>query len=458
MADIDAIADGTGAEIARAYRAGEADPVAVTECLLDRIEKSKSANIFITVTAARARSEAKASAARYRSGAPLSPLDGVPLAWKDLIDIAETRTTGGSRHFSTGPIKTADQVCVAHAAAAGMVTLGKVNLSELAYSALGLNPHFGTPPNPNDPIRPRAPGGSSSGCGVAVAARLVPCAIGSDTGGSVRIPAAFNGVTGFKTSHGRLDTSGVMPLARSYDTLGPLAHSVEDCLLLDRILRGAKTAQMLHASAQDITVVAPSNVVTAQAEAAVVDNFERTLESLARAGITVRRQRVALLDEVREITARHGTLAAAEAYQEYRHVVDGACGNALDRRVLHRLLGGKAMTADDVIAIQRARQRLIPELTADLGGAFLVMPTCPITAPEIAPLEADDDLFHKVNLLAGRNTMLGNILDLCAVALPNGRNAYGLPTSVQLAAPHGDDDRLLAAAREVERLIAASGW
>jgi aspartyl-tRNA(Asn)/glutamyl-tRNA(Gln) amidotransferase subunit A len=452
VTDIDRIADRTGAGIALAYRSGETDPVAITECLLDRIERATADNIFITVTARRALAEAKASVARYRSGSPLSPLDGVPIAWKDNIDIAGAPTTVGSKYFGNGPVKQQDQTCAANAAAAGMVTLGKLNLSELAYSGLGLNPHFGTPRNPNGGGTLYAPGGSSSGCGAAVAARLVPCAIGTDTGGSVRIPAAFNGVIGHKTSYGRLEKTGVIPLARSYDTIGPLARSVEDCILLDQILRGTVTAEAERSPLHHMTIVVPRNVVTTNADQAVVANFERTLEILSRAGVAIRYESVGELDEVLDITARHGTLTAAEAYYEYREIADSDRSRTFDRRVLHRILQGKSMSANDVIAIQRARQRLIPQLDRFLNGALLAMPTCPITAPEIAPLEASDELFHQANVLTVRNTMIGNFLDLCAVALPNGHDAIGLPTSFLLSAPNGWDEKLLAAASEVERL------
>ena len=345
MTTIEDIANRTASGIALAYRSGEAGPVELTECVLDRIAKAEGDNIFITVSADRARAEAKKSQARYASGAQLSPLDGVPIAWKDIFDVAGTPTTAGSRLFSGGPAKTTDLACVANAAAAGMVSVGKLNMSELAYSGLGLNPHYGTPLNPNDRTTPRSPGGSSSGCGAAVAARLVPCAIGSDTGGSVRIPAAFNGVVGFKTSMGRIETTGLVPLARTYDTVGPLARSVEDCVLLDMTMRGACMTQVRRSDPRSLSVLVPGNVVFDNAQKAVVANFERTLEALARAGVLVRREQVDVLDEVLEMNARHGTLTAAEAYNQYREIVDSEKVGVIDRRVTHRIMDGKRMSA-----------------------------------------------------------------------------------------------------------------
>ncbi|WP_108610401.1 amidase family protein [Aminobacter sp. MSH1] len=456
MTDIEDIANRTAAGIALAYRSGEAGPVELTECLLDRIAKAKGDNVFITVTAARARLEAKKAQGRYEVGAPLSPLDGVPIAWKDIFDVAGTPTTAGSRLLGGGPAKTADHACVANAAAAGMVSVGKLNMSELAYSGLGLNPHFGMPINPNDRKTARSPGGSSSGCGAAVAGGLVPCAIGSDTGGSVRIPAAFNGVVGYKTSTGRIDANGLVPLARTFDTIGPLARSVEDCILLDTMLRGAVTTPVRHRDLGSLTLLAPKNVVFNDADAAVLDNFERSLEALAHAGVSVRRERVETFDEILEMTARYGTLTAAEAYNEYRDIMESDKADTIDRRVIKRIMDGKRMSADDVLSIQRGRTRLIPKFLGQLGAALLVMPTTPITAPDVAPLEVDDELFHKINLRTLRNTMLGNILDLCGVAMPNGRDGKNMPTSVLISAGHGDDDRLLGYALEIERIVRAA--
>jgi aspartyl-tRNA(Asn)/glutamyl-tRNA(Gln) amidotransferase subunit A len=457
VTDIDRIANRTAAGIALAYRSGEAGPVAVTECLLDRIGKAKSDNIFITVTAERALDEARKAEARYRGGNPLSVLDGVPIAWKDIFDVAGAPTTAGSILFRDAPAKEADMPCVASVAAAGMVTVGKLNMTEFAYSGLGLNPHFGTPLNPNDRATPRSPGGSSSGSGAAVAARLVPCAIGSDTGGSVRVPSSFNGTVGYKTSTGRIDKTGLIPLATTYDTIGPLARSVEDCVLVDMLLRGEAVSPVRRTDPRSLTLVAPTNIVTDDAQPAVLENYERSLEALARAGATIRRGRVEALDRVVDMTARFGTLIAAEAYTEYNEIADGEQGQRIDRRVLFRMLGGKKMSARDVLSIQRGRQRFIPMIAAELAGALLVMPTTAIAAPEVAPLDADDDLFHKVNLRTLRNTAVTNVLDLCGVALPNGRDGGGLPTSLLVSAVHGDDTRLLGHALEIERVVAEAG-
>ncbi|MDQ0396522.1 amidase family protein [Labrys monachus] len=453
MADIEDISRRTAVEIGLAFRNGETTPPALADYLLGRIEASRGDNVFITVTAARAMREAEAAAARYERGRPLSPLDGVPIAWKDLIDIEGAPTTGGSLLFSREVPKTRDQQSAANAAAAGMVCLGKLNLSELAFSGLGLNPHFGTPVNPNDRGTHRAPGGSSSGSGAAVAGGLAPCAIGTDTGGSVRIPAAFNGIVGFKTSEGRLDKTGVIPLSRTLDTLGPLGRSVADCAVLDMVLRGAVTVEARRRDLRDLTLLVPTNHVCDQAEPAVLANFEQALEALARGGATIVRDKVDALDAIAEMTARHGTLTAAEAYFEYRDAVESEKGGAMDRRVRHRILSGRQMSAHDLVSIGRIREKAIADVEARLGGALLVMPTTPVTAPEVAPLDADDALFHEVNLRTLRNTWLGNNLRLCGLAMPNGRDHRGLPTSILFSATNGEDDRLLGFGLEIERAL-----
>ena len=319
-----------------------------------------------------------------------------------------------------------------------MVSIGKLNMTELAYSGLGLNPHYGTPLNPNDRATPRSPGGSSSGCGAAVAARLVPCAIGSDTGGSVRIPAAFNGVVGYKTSTGRIDATGLVPLARSYDTIGPLARSVEDCILLDMVMRGAVDTPVRRADLASLTVVAPNNVVLDEAEPAVVENYERIAGG---AGARRRRRcgarRVEVLDEILEMTARYGTLTAAEAYNEYREIVDSEQGRRRSTAASSsRIMDGKKMSAQRR-AVDPARARAAdPRCSAQLAGALLVMPTTPITAPEVAPLEADDEMFHKVNL--GRcATPRSATCSTFAAWRPQWPRRAGMPTSF-LFRRHGE--------------------
>ena len=443
----------SAAAVGRLLLGGETDAVEVAEFFLERIERASANPVFILVTAERARAEAEASVKRHREGRPLGPLDGVPIAWKDLFDLAGTPTTAGSGLFRDSAPKDRDSPCVAHTAAAGMVALGKVNLTEFAFSGLGLNPHFGTPTNPHDRKTPRVPGGSSSGSGVAVAAGLAPCAIGSDTGGSVRIPAAYNGVVGYKSSELRIDKSRVFPLAYSYDTVGPLARSVEDCVLLDLALRGAVTSDVRAGDLSGLRLLVPETVMLDDLDEAVGANFEAAVAKLAAAGAEVERRAMPLLKEVQDVTAEHGSLTSAEAYDVHHDRVEGPDVDRIDRRVVDRIMAGKAISAYGLLRIQAARKRLAADFTRELDGALLVTPTIPHTAPEIAPLEADDELFHRVNLKTLRNTMIGNFLAVCGLSIPSGVDAGGLPTGILFSAPGGEDERLLSAGLAIERAL-----
>ena len=225
-------------QIGRQIAAGAFDSVEVTEHFLDAIQACQDQSIFIEVTAKRAQNEAQASRRRYAENAPLGPLDGVPVAWKDLIDVQDVVTTAGSALYWDNPPAKQDAPIVRHLSAAGMICLGKTNLSEFAFSGLGINHRFGTPVNPNGFGLPRIPGGSSSGSAVAVARRLAPLSVATDTSGSVRVPAALCGLVGHHTSPGRIDRRGVSLLSMSLDTVGSITRSVEDCILLDQALRG----------------------------------------------------------------------------------------------------------------------------------------------------------------------------------------------------------------------------
>ncbi len=302
MSNIEDIADRTAAGIALAYRSGEAGPRRADRMRArpDRQGPRATTSSSRSAPTARGRRPGRREG-RYEVGAPLSPLDGVPIAWKDLFDVAGTPTTAGSKLFAGGPAKTADLACVANAAAAGMVSRRQAQPDRARLfrprpqSALSARRSIRTTARrcARRAARPRAAAQRSP-------ARLVPCAIGSDTGGSVRIPAAFNGVVGYKTSTGRIDATGLVPLARSYDTIGPLARSVEDCILLDMVLRGAVTTPVRRARALvACRARAAQRRARRRATTAVVENFERSLEALARAGVSVRRERVETLDDDR---------------------------------------------------------------------------------------------------------------------------------------------------------------
>jgi aspartyl-tRNA(Asn)/glutamyl-tRNA(Gln) amidotransferase subunit A len=442
----------SAAEIGRLIAAGSLDPVEAAEFFLDRIERDRKNPSFILVTRKRALEEAAASRTRHREGRAAGPLDGVPIAWKDLVDMAGARTTAGSALYAESALKERDAPIVANLAAAGMVALGKTNLSEFAFSALGLNPHFGTPRNPRDAATPRIAGGSSSGAAVAVAGGLSPCAIGSDTGGSIRAPASFCGVVGFKTSEGRIDKRGVFPLSRTLDTIGPMARTVEDCALIDMALRGQSTTSMRPRDLGGVEFVVPDKTGMDDAEPAVAANLETAMKRLAGAGAKVTSRPIPQIAAMRALSAQYGSFVAIEAYAEHRAIFDSADAKRMDRRVVKRALGGR-VPERDALNLQRGREELIAALTDELNGAVLVLPSTPMTAPPIDALERDDELFRVTNLRAIHYTFLGNLFRMCGLALPSGTDAAGLPTGVQFLAPAGDDERLLSIGLSVEAAL-----
>jgi aspartyl-tRNA(Asn)/glutamyl-tRNA(Gln) amidotransferase subunit A len=449
---IDNLDKQSAAEIGRLIARGRLDPVKVAEFFLDRIERDRENPSFILVMRERALKEAAASRARHREGRAAGPLDGVPIAWKDLVDMAGERTTAGSALYAESPPKENDAPIVANLAAAGMAALGKTNLSEFAFSALGLNPHFGTPRNPRDPATPRIAGGSSSGAAVAVAGGLAPCAIGSDTGGSIRAPASFCGIVGFKTSEGRIDKRGVFPLSRTLDTIGPMAHTVEDCVLIDMALRGQSSTSVRPIDLTGVEFVAPDKSGIDDAEPAVAANLETALKWLAGAGAKVKSRAVRSIGAMRALSAQFGSMVAIEAYAEHRAIFDSADAKRMDRRVVNRAMGGR-VSERDATNFQRGREELIAALVDELKGAVLVLPATPMTAPAIDPLERDDELFRVTNLRAIHYTFLGNLFRMCGLALPSGTDAAGLPTGVQFLAPSGEDERLLSIGLSMETVL-----
>jgi len=441
-------------QIGAMLQAGLVDAEAVAEETLAAIAAANEPGLFTLTTAERARAEAKSAAARLRDGRPKSLLDGVPVAWKDLFDLEGVVTTAGSRVLAANPPAVADAPVVAQLKAAGMVSVGKVGMTEFAYSGLGLNPHYGTPHNPHGGATPRIPGGSSAGSGVAVARGIVPVSIGTDTGGSVRIPAAFNGIVGYKSTYGRYPMDGVFPLSHTLDSLGVLCRSVADAVIVDAAMRGKLASEVTRVAPTDVTLVVPTNVVFDQAEPGVVRQFDRAVDRLSAAGIAVERASIPEFDAVLELGAKHGALAAAEAYALHAERVGGPEAERMDRRVAARIRAGSSITATSLIAILETRPRLIAALRNRLGpNRMLAYPTVAHVAPAIAPLEADDDHYLRMNALTLRNTMLGNVLELCGVSLPCGRGADDLPVGFLLSGVGGSDLDVLGLALEIEDIV-----
>jgi aspartyl-tRNA(Asn)/glutamyl-tRNA(Gln) amidotransferase subunit A len=325
-------------------------------------------------------------------------------------------------------------------------------MTEFAFSGIGLNPHYGTPVNPHG--QRRVPGGSSSGSAVAVARGLVPISIGTDTSGSVRIPAAFNGIVGYKTSGGRWPMRGAYPLSHTLDTLGVLCLSVLDAALVDAAARGLAAPDLRRGSVKDLRLIVPTNVVFDECEPAVIANFEAALTRLENAGAHIERRALPALDEVLTLNSQHGPIVNAEAYALHRERVEGEAATRMDRRVASRIRPAAATPLAAYIAIMEARRRLVAETAAMLEEGWLVAyPTVAHVAPPIDALEADDDLFVRTNMKTLRNTLLGNFLDWCGISIPNGADMQGMPTGFLLSGGPGRDDHLLTAALSAEGFI-----
>ncbi|UCR86257.1 amidase [Pseudomonas chlororaphis] len=447
----DSLNDATA--LAEAFALGRTDPVQVLEQALELAEATP--HVFISLCPARARREAEAAAARWRDGQPLSLFDGVPLAWKDLFDVAGTITTAAAQVRRDALPANVDAPSVRQLCRAGLVSLGKTNLSEFAYSGLGLNPHFGTPINPHSDAQPRIPGGSSAGSAVAVAAGIVPIAMGTDTAGSIRIPAAFNGLVGYRATSRRYDRDGVFPLAHSLDSLGPLTRSVRDAWVVDGLLRGGDPRQLplpRPLAGQrfwvDLQVLDDRHT-----EVAVRANLLVAIERLQLAGAVVVQRPLHGLQVTLQLIQEQGWLGAAEAFALHQPLLDSEYAEQLDPRVRRRLENARQMPASQLLRLYEARRQLQQQVQDELDGALLITPTVAHVAPPLAPLENDDELFARTNLATLRLTMPGSFLDMPGVALPSGRDAQGLPTGLLLSLPQGEDTQLLATALAVEAAL-----
>ena len=443
----------TVVQLAAKLRKGKLDAVELTESILDDIAECDDQAIFIDVLPERARSEAKAARKRLNAGEPASLVDGVPIGWKDLFDLKDRVTTAASMVLKSNPPAAADAALVQSGAKAGMVSVGTLNMTEFAYSGIGLNPHYGTPRNPHDKRVHRSPGGSSSASGVVVAKGLLPVAIGTDTGGSIRIPASFNGVVGFKTSTGHYPMDGVFPLSRSYDTLGPLAQTVEDCVLVDAVLRGQKKVGVKKADVKGRIFIVPSNVMFDGIEDSVAANFESALSRISKTGGKIKRVAFPTFDAILKLVSTRGNILGAEALHVHQTRVYGPDAARMDQRVVQRIKLAEKMTAVDLVEIMYQRKQLIAATTALIGDGIVVCPTTPHVAMPIAPLEADLEEFFRVNAKTLRNTMLGNFLDWCGLSIPSGKDRDSMPTGFLISAPLGRDDDILSTGLALEGVI-----
>jgi aspartyl-tRNA(Asn)/glutamyl-tRNA(Gln) amidotransferase subunit A len=434
----------TAAELGRGIGDGSIHPVELTEFFLDRVENHFHApRIYARGTPARARGEAMAAVARAKAGLRKGLLDGVPISWKDLFDTAGVATEAGSALLK-GRTPDRDAAVLETATLQGLVCLGKTHMSELAFSGLGLNPVTATPPCLNDDRA--VPGGSSSGAAASVAFGLAPAAIGSDTGGSVRIPAAWNDLVGLKTTAGSLPLTGTVPLCERFDTIGPLAHSVEDCALLLQAISGDATTDLAGASLSGLRLAVLETVALDDLRDRPAQGFDDAVSRLGRAGATVTRISV---PEVAEAMGLAAILFTAEAYGIWRDTIESA-PQKMFPRILERFRSGANFSAMDYVAAWR-RLRAIRQTWTERTAVFdaVLMPTSPILPPDANRLMTDDAYYVTENLLALRNTRIGNLMGLCALTLPTSQPSCG----ISLMCPPDQEARLLRLGAAAERAL-----
>ena len=434
----------TACELGREIGKGRIHPVELTEAFLDAIESHpQAARIYARATPARARGEAMAAAARAKTGLRRGLLDGVPISWKDLFDTAGIATEAGSallKHRTP----TKDAAVLEVATLQGLVCLGKTHMSELAFSGLGLNPVTATPPCLNDDRA--VPGGSSSGAAASVAFGLAPAAIGSDTGGSVRVPAAWNDLVGLKTTAGSLPLSGTVPLCPSFDTIGPLAHSVEDCAQLLAALGGTRPADLEGVSLSGKRLAVLETLALDDLRDRPALGFDDAIARLSRAGARVERIRA---PEVAEAMGLAALLFTSEAWGTWRTTIEAA-PQKMFPRILERFRSGAQFSASDAIAGWR-RLDAIRQIWADRAAEFdaVLLPTSPILPPDANRLLTDDAFYVTENLLAMRNTRIGNLMGVCSLTMPTSQPSCG----ISLMAGAGEERRLLRVGAAAERAL-----
>ena len=398
-------------QLAHAYRTGDLRPSAVTEAYLAKLEPGP---VYRLVTAERARAQAARADTLFSAGTDLGPLQGVPLALKDLLDTAGDVTAAGTEVFLSRAPAARDCPAAARLDAAGAVFLGKTNMTELAFSGLGLNPHFGTPTNVFDAAR--VPGGSSSGAGAAVASGLACAAIGSDTGGSVRIPAAFSGLVGLKTTDKTIPLDGCVALSTTLDTLGPLTRTAEDAWQVWRALLGAAPAPFRPGDAAGLRVLAPTTVLQEDLDDEVAAAFTAVCEQLVRLGASLETRPLPVLAELNGLYGRFGSFAAFEALALYEDLLGP--GSEVDPRVTTRILAARNRSATDYIRLGFERTRLQSVFWAACADFDVVLaPTVAVLPPKLADLQTDEAYF-TANSRVLRNTAIFNLLGVPALSVP----------------------------------------
>ena len=423
----------------------------VEECLAkiaDPAGEGQRAFIHVDKDAALAAADAM-DRLRKANAAP-SPFAGIPVSIKDLFDIKGQVTRAGSRALDDSAPAEADAPVVARLRRAGLVVIGRTNMTEFAYSGIGINPHYGTPKSVWNRSVGHVPGGSSSGGGVSIADGMAYGALGTDTGGSCRIPAAFNGIVGYKPTQRRVPLDGGVPLSTSLDSFGPLANSTACCAILDAVLADEPVAPLQPRPIKGLRLAVPTTIALDDLDEAVARTFERTLQTLSKASALIEHIEVPEFNDVGMMNSKGG-FAAAESYAWHRYLITSK-GDVYDPRVAIRIMRGEAISAADYIDLLNARRSLIARIAVRLAPYdALVLPTTANAPPRIADLR-DDKEFTVQNLRALRNCTLINVIDGCAISLPSHREGE-VPVGLMVAATGGDDRRIFEMAAAMERVI-----
>lgn len=413
----------------------------LTATSLERAKRTSS--VFTSLYQEPALAAAALADSQLSSGIKLSPLAGLPVSVKDLLDVAGETTLAGSVVLRGHALATHDAPVIARLRAAGAAIIGKTNMTEFAFSGVGLNPHYGTPVNPCDSSVARIPGGSSSGAAVSVAAGICVAGIGSDTGGSIRIPAALCGLVGYKPTMRRVPVAGTIPLSASLDTICAMTRSVEDCLLVDSVISDVPLAPAVL-PLSGLRLAVPQEVVLDSMDKHVAASFQAALQTLSLAGAKIVELPMQLLHEARQINL----FAPIEAYAWHQDLLNHS-GHLYDQRVAARMRMGADYSPQDYVRLQSERRNWIVKMEAELMGFdALLMPTVPMVAPAIADLEQSDETYFEINRLMLRNPSLINLLDGCAITLPCHTQGT-LPVGISVAGTAMSDSHIISVAKAI---------
>lgn len=424
------------------------------ETILARLAaRAGEEHVFTKLYAEAARAAADASDARKRAGVTLGPLDGTIVSIKDLFDVAGEPTTAGSLMRTTAAPAQSDAAIVSRLRQAGAVIIGKTNMTEFAFTAIGDNRHFGTPGNAVDASR--IPGGSSSGAGVSVGEATSEISIGSDTGGSIRIPASLNGVVGFKPTARRVPLAGAFPLSATLDSIGPLARTVAQCAAADAVMAGEVLPTALAPIAlAGLRIGIPRGVLFEETEGEVATAFDRCLGKIEQTGARIADLSIDdLLADLRAATKR-GSIAAMEGAEVHADWLATGASVPVDPHVSGPLSRAAMLPTPVYIRAMRRRTALVAAMDERLASVdVLALPTTPVTAPTIVSMADGAELRDRTEGLLLRNTQVANQFDLCAISLP--MPGTPLPAGLMLVARNGHDRRLLRIAAEIEQLLGA---